>query len=358
MNGTPGFDNPWALALFALLLPLLILDLIRRGAGGGAAHYFSPARPSPEGEGGWGFSREFRLRCLGSGVCFYLFLACGVIALAGPRWGSRTVTTYRRGLDLVFALDLSRSMEVRDVSGFPGGLSGEEPPVSRLERALTLAVNLAGRTGEIRRGLAIGRGRGILALPLSYDTEGLVSFLRGLGGNAMTGTGTNLEALVDAAAGAFQDAFPGRRGIVLFSDGEALSGNLGAALDRARGAGISLCILGLGTDAGGPVPAEGSGEGLLLDEAGDLVMSYRRGEVLREAALRTGGVYLDGNRDDGVVLLAEYLRSLSSGLGPGASHREPGVRWHFFALAGLIFWGLSRILGLQRRHRRRRHGRL
>lgn len=347
MNGTVGFDQPGVLWALLIFIPLLMMDFLRRENDRRAAFYLAPSFKGPgTGAPGKNFSRRRRW----IGLCFHLFLACMIIALAGPRWGSRMVNSYRRGLDLVLALDLSRSMEVRDVPALPRPDSPpENGPISRLERALGLAAEVVETAGGFRIGAALGRGRGILALPLTYDTEGALNFLEGLRGSAITGRGTNLEALTDAATGAFQDAFPGRRGIILITDGESLSGTLGAALERVWAAGITLSVLGMGTDTGGPVPLEEPEEGVLLDNAGKTVISYRRTEILRDAAARTGGIYMDGNRDDAAGVLSAYLRSLSSGTGPGASRREPGSRWHVFVIAGLCFWGLSRLLSLRRR---------
>jgi Ca-activated chloride channel family protein len=276
---------------------------------------------------------------------FCISLGCLIIALAGPRWGIRIVNEYRRDLDLVFALDLSRSMNVRDL-----------PSSSRLERALYLAGDLVtnrglGGPGGVRFAAAIGKGRGILALPLTDDTEALTTFLEGLGGFSLTGRGTNLEILMDAAAEAFQDAFPTRRELVLFSDGESLSGSLAAALDRARKRDISVTILGLGTEAGGTIPLEEGREGerILLDDGGVPVISFRRGEFLKNAARRAGGVYLDGNRADAAFLLAEHIRSLSPAPGKSGRRREAGAQWFLFVIAALLSQGVFRLLGTRRR---------
>jgi Ca-activated chloride channel family protein len=284
---------------------------------------------------------------------FLIFLACTFFALAGPYWGSRTVTEYRRGVDIVFAMDLSRSMEVRD---------GAPPPedLSRLERARRIAasliLNLGTKVpGENRFGLAMGKGRGILALPLSYDTEAVLALLDGLGDTAVTGRGTNLESLIDTAAGAFLNTLPSRRIIILFSDGEDLSGSFSAALERAGGSDIRVSALGMGTETGGPVPLgetppgpEGRRE-FLLDERGLPLISFRRTALLRNAAEHTGGIYLDGSREDAVSLLEEHIRSLSSETGMGVSRREPRPGWRLFVFLGLLSLALSRLAGLKER---------
>jgi Ca-activated chloride channel family protein len=346
-----SFDNPRILLALFLLLPSFLLILF---------HYYKRRAILNflKGSSGHGdaLARELRSRDFLSAAAFLLFLACGIIALAEPRWGSRLVSESRRGLDVVFAMDLSRSMDVRDVP------SPEGTGLSRLDRAAALARELVlnqgpansgrvnpGEAPEIRFAVAIGKGRGILALPLTGDHEAAAGFLEGLSGSVITGTGTNLEQLVDAAAGAFQDAFPTRRRIILFSDGEALEGSLTAALERALDGDIALIAAGFGSEGGGRVPL---GQETLFDEEGRPVISRLRGETLRDAAEYTGGIYVDGNQAKAAGLLADHLASLSSEAVSGGYRRETKPQWHIFVIAALAALGLSK----RPEKGRRKHG--
>jgi Ca-activated chloride channel family protein len=182
--------------------------------------------------------------------------------------------------------------------------------------------------------VAIGKGTGILAVPLTGDIEAVLSLLESLSTEAVTGRGTNLETLIDAAAGAFQDAFPTKRRIILFSDGEALQGNLGAAVDRAAAAEIAISAVGLGSETGGPAPSE---------EGQAPVISYRHRDSLQNAAERTGGIYLDGNSADAAALLADH--GIAFAERGDTYRREPKSQRHLFLLAALAALGLSRLPG-------------
>jgi Ca-activated chloride channel family protein len=340
-----SFDTPQFFIGFVLYLPLIILEIVH--------HYrrrlflkdfISATCFSGDPLYRQGLLRNFRHRALGVFLLRGIFLACLIIALAGPRWGKRMVMEYRRGVDVVFALDLSRSMEVRDIPAVP-----PEGP-SRLDRALSIARETAGAIGEIRLGAAIGKGRGVLAVPLTYDTGALVSFLEGLSGSAITGQGTNLEILIDAAAGAFQDGFPTSREIILFSDGETLSGSLFMASDRVLEREVRISAVGLGTEQGGPVPYElPLAQEQALEEA---PVSYRRSDTLQRIAERTGGVYIDGNRDDVVNLLLDHIRTYGLESGMQGYHLEAQARWRVFVIAALISLGLIKVLNLRRRNHR------
>jgi Ca-activated chloride channel family protein len=280
-------------------------------------------------------SLALRYRC--SLLFSWLFFAALLFALAGPHWGLRPVSEYHRDLDLILALDVSRSMEVRDSGG------------TRLERAAALGLDLAEGTSGFRIGAALGRGRGILALPLTEDRAVMASFLKSLDGAMGGGTGTNLESLVDAASSAFLEEFPSRRIIVLLSDGESLSGSLAAAAERAAAGGIGIVALGIGTESGGPVPgasdfeASDSGVSNPGENGAEPVISRLRRDVLEEAAAKTGGIYIDGADPQAGRHLRSYLEFLVlEREGPGR-RRESRPRWRFFLIIALISLGISKL---------------
>jgi Ca-activated chloride channel family protein len=351
-----SFDNPRALLALFLLIPFGLLAVLHDRKRRAVLGFLSR-------DGG--LVSKLRFRYLVSTIAFWLFLVCVIIALAQPRGGTRLVSETRRGVDVVFAIDLSRSMDVRDiVSGGP----------SRLGRAASLVVELVnnpwftsrnlgavGSTGApgVRFGVAIGKGRGVLALPLTEDTEAILGFLSSLSGSAITGRGTNLESLVDAASASFQDAFPSRRRIILLSDGESLGGSLFDALDRAAAAEITLIAVGFGSEEGGAVPLGNGPPGphdTLLGEDGRPVVSLLRSETLKEAAERTGGIYVDGNRSNAAALLADHLASLASSGNTGTTvrgfRRETRSLGYIFVIAALLFMGISKMA----EKGRRKHG--
>lgn len=311
------FDNPQALNFLLCLIPLALAAAFR------SRKLRAIQRLLPR-------HRALRLSLRYALSCgfFLVFLGCLIIAMAGPVWGSRLVPETRQGTEVVLAFDVSRSMGVRDLSDETGA------SVSRLERAAALGRELAALPLG-RFGAALGKGAGVMAVPLTEDREAVLAFIAGLSGDYVSGRGTNLESLVDAAAGAFLDAFPAKRLIVLFSDGEALSGSLAAAAKRALERNIAVCAVGLGSAAGGLVPAE---EG----EAGPL--SFLQPESLQRTAEQTGGFYLDGgNGEEAVTRLLE----LSADSSAGTYRREPKTWRHLFALAALAALGISAAASLQ-----------
>ena len=308
---------------------------------------------------------ELNLRYIVSCLLFIIFYVCLCVALAGPCFGVNFARELRRGADVVLAIDLSRSMNVKDSAPLPvaipdhdggdavirGGLSS-----SRLERSIhtarTLLESLLPESQgpqNIRFGAALGKGEAVLAVPLTDDSEAVFALLDSLDGIAITSRGTNLEKILDAAAGAFQDNFPTARYVVLFSDGEALSGSLTAAVERLRERDITLLAVGMGSVYGAPVPEEGSFE--TVNSRGKppaAVISYLRQDVLSAAAERTGGAFISGNLD-AAPLLATLINETGITDGEWVFREEKSAVWHIFTIAGLTAFILSKLCSLRRR---------
>ncbi|MCL2230641.1 MAG: VWA domain-containing protein [Treponema sp.] len=270
-----------------------------------------------------------------SRIFFILFLALAIVALIGPKWGmGYAPSEYRRGLDIVFAMDVSRSMDIRDLQ------SGTE---SRLERGVKIAINTIASVPGARYAAAIGRGRGYLAVPLTYDNESALGFLSTIGASSMTGRSTNLEALIEAAASAFIGTSPARKIIVLISDGESHSGNIRNAINLCAREGIYIFAVAVGSDEGARIFEQ--------DDVPDsqVVISRREAAVMRTTAERTGGMYIDGNRDDAAISISSGLLSAAQDLEnnslPGEKAKtEPVSRRPLFAVLALIAYCASKFV--------------
>jgi Ca-activated chloride channel family protein len=327
MTGGFGFDHPLALCALLAFIPLALFDIFS-GAGG-------RKRKLPAG---------LQKRLLASRALFRISAACLILALAGPRWGmARSSGVYRRSLDVVFAIDVSRSMEAADAPPFESALS-EQKRISRLERGLAIAREAVLAVPGARYAAAVSRNRGLVTVPLTWDNEAALVFLESLDGSSLSGRGTNLESLVDAAASAFQNSFPARRLVALVSDGEALSGSLKAALDRCAAEDITVSAIALGSDEGAPVPAAEGG-------AAEKVISRRDAAVMRMAAERTGGLFIDGNSAEAAGELAAHLCLLGAEAEGGSGRRDPKSRRYLFIIAAIIAYGASKFIPLGKRGR-------
>lgn len=237
---------------------------------------------------GWAlFRRAFRSLALLGALAACLFGAA--------RWLGKPIPgeTGQYGLDVVVALDVSKSMLSRDVKP------------SRLEAAKrALAEALPGLEGD-RVGFVIFAGEAALQVPLTLDMDAVDTVLEGADADSVDLGGTNLADAIRTAVKAFPDETkePSRRGrvLLLYTDGEptAGEGELNDALEEAKAKHVVIAAIGVGTPQGQPIPDGESfwGEALYKkDPSGRTVISRLDEGTLKRIAAATGGVYVAGDK--------------------------------------------------------------
>lgn len=206
-------------------------------------------------------------------------------ALSGPQYGFRWQEIERKGIDIVIALDCSKSMLARDIAP------------TRLDRAKREVYDLLGLLRGDRIGLVAFAGTAFLQCPLTLDYAAFHLFLETLTPEILPVGGSDIRAAVAASLSAFDAKGSREKAVILITDGEDTGegGPLKAA-EEARSAGVMLFCIGVGTKGGIPV-ADPAG-GFLKDRAGNIVVSRLAEETLRQAAVATGGTYVTSTAGD------------------------------------------------------------
>ncbi|MBI2897770.1 MAG: VWA domain-containing protein [Deltaproteobacteria bacterium] len=232
-------------------------------------------------------------------------LALTIVALARPQYGGSTRLLRKRGIDIVVALDFSKSMLARDAHP------------SRIELAKRELTTMLSELGGDRVGMIAFAGE-TMQYPLTTDYEAAGLFLRDLVPNDMPVGGTALGQAIRAAVRLFEnDRTSARRTrvIVLMTDGEDHEGNPVAAAQEAAEAGIRTYVLGIGSGAAEPIPQyadDGSWLGYMRDSSGAVVttqLTTDNEEQLRAIARVSRGKYLRAAR--GQVGLQQIREELS-----------------------------------------------
>lgn len=201
------------------------------------------------------------------------------VALAGPQYGYRWQAVERRGVDLVIALDCSRSMLAEDIKP------------SRLDRAKREIVDLLKMLAGDRVGLVAFAGTAFLQCPLTVDYEAFHLFLQHLGPDFLPVGGTDLAAALTVATRSFDPETATDKAVILITDGgHTGSADLQAAVDAAKNAKVKLFCIGVGGESGVPVPAAKGG--FKKDRSGKIVLSRLDETGLKQMALATGGGYV------------------------------------------------------------------
>jgi Ca-activated chloride channel homolog len=201
-----------------------------------------------------------------------------VVAIAGPMWGFRWQEVKREGIDLIIALDTSRSMLATDVKP------------TRLGRAKLALQELLGELHGDRVGLVAFAGTAFVQCPLTLDYGAFVQSLDAVDVGLIPKGGTALAAAIDTALGAFEGRQGGQQALLLITDGEDHDGKVSEAAKRAAERGIKIYTVGFGTMDGELIPLESGG--FVKDRGGQVVKSRLDEKTLQEIATDTGGVYL------------------------------------------------------------------
>ncbi len=261
-----------------LLIPLLIALFIRSEQRGlKRLQEFVSTRLLPQLAGTVNRPRRilrFALQLLG--------LALAIISLAQPRWGYTFEDVKRKGLDLLIAVDTSRSM-----------LSNDVQP-NRLDRVKLAIQDLIGQLQGDRVGLIAFAGRAFLQAPLTIDYDAVVEGLNDLDTKTIPEGGTNISSAITLATQSFGKSAMGNRALVIFTDGEELSGDAVKTAKEAADAGVRIFTVGVGTPQGSLIPVTGDDgqTSFVKDSSGQMVKSKLDDKRLREIAQATGGFYL------------------------------------------------------------------
>src|SRR6266446_2454397 len=209
-------------------------------------------------------------------------LVCAIVSLAQPRWGYTFQDVKRKGLDLLIAVDTSRSM-----------LSNDVPP-NRLERIKLAAQDLINELEGDRVGLIAFAGRAFLQAPLTIDYEAAVESINDLDTKTIPEGGTNISEAIALASRTFGKSAMGNRALIIFTDGEELSGDAAQSAKNAADTGVRIFTVGVGTPEGSliPISGEDGGTAFVKDSAGQVVKSKLDEKRLREIAQASGGFYL------------------------------------------------------------------
>lgn len=272
-------------------------------------------------------------------------MALGLTALARPQLGYVYEDVKRKGLDLIFAVDTSRSMLSNDVAP------------SRLQRVKLAAQDLLNELPGDRVGLVAFAGRAFLQAPLTIDYDAAVEAINDLDTNTIPEGGTNISAPIDLAVRTYGKSAIGNRALIIFTDGEELSGDAIKTAKNAADAGVRIFAVGVGTPEGSLIPlsSDDGGTTFVKDSNGQVVKSKLDEKRLKEIAESAGGFYIhlgDGPRTM-KQLFAEGLGRMQAGEIDERMSRQPIERYQWPLGGALLVLGAAFLLPERRRERTR-----
>ena len=228
-----------------------------------------------------------------------LFLSLSILflifGLVNPKIGTELETVKREGVDIVFVVDVSKSMLAEDIAP------------NRLEKSKRLVSAIVNQLVSDRVGIIAYAAQAVPQLPITTDYGAAKMFLQSLNTDMLSSQGTAVDSALDLSITYFNDQDQTNRVVFLISDGEDHSDEAEKAAIRASEFGVRVFTLGVGTESGAPIPIKKNGivETYKKDLEGNVVITKKNANILKTISEVSNGAYYDGNDTDLVLDFVE-----------------------------------------------------
>ncbi|MEI6061389.1 MAG: VWA domain-containing protein [Bacteroidota bacterium] len=263
-----------------------------------------------------------------------------VVGLSDPQTGSKLEKIKRKGVDMVFALDVSNSMLAQDVTP------------NRLERAKQAIIHLLGKLENDRVGLIIFAGKAYTQMPLTTDYSATRLFLSNINPGMIPIQGTAIGDAIETSASGFGNTKQSKA-IIIITDGENHEDNAAEAARAAAAKGIRVYTIGIGLPEGAPIPVYSGNTqiGYKKDASGITVITRLDEPMLQEIAKAGKGIFVRANNSQsGVQEVFDQINKLEKAEYNEAFFSDYEDRFQFFILAALILI-FSEVLIAERKGR-------
>ena len=268
-------------------------------------------------------------------VLLCLAIASFVIALVNPQFGTKLETVKREGVDVVFAVDVSKSMLAEDIAP------------NRLEKSKQLITQIINNLASDRVGIIAYAGSAFPQLPITTDYAAAKMFLQSMNTDMVSSQGTAIKEAIELATTYFNDEDQTNRILFLISDGEDHEGNIEDIAEQAAREGIRIVTIGVGTEKGGPIPEKRNGiiTSYKKDNSGETVITRLGESTLQEIASAANGRYISGRVTSEVVdEVTEILQNMDKKEFESQQIAEYKSQFQWLLALGLFFLLLDVML--------------
>ena len=225
-----------------------------------------------------------------------LLVLCGAfaslsLALVNPKIGTKLETVRSQGVDIVFAVDVSKSMLAEDIAP------------NRMEKSKQLVTQIINSLASDRIGIIAYAGKAFPQLPTTTDYAASKMFLQNMNTDMLSSQGTAINEAIKLAKTYYDDDEQTNRILIIISDGEDHEGDAQDLAEEASEEGIRIFTIGVGDTKGGPIPIKRNGIVLNYkkDQKGETVITKLNEQTLKDIANEANGVYINGSNTSEVV---------------------------------------------------------
>jgi Ca-activated chloride channel family protein len=238
------------------------------------------------------FKPVLKIIMVALGLSFLIF------ALVNPKMGTQLKTIKRQGVDIVFALDVSKSMLAEDIAP------------NRLEKSKQIISKIVDKLGSDRVGIIIYAGSAYPLLPITTDHAAAKMFLQNANPDMVSSQGTAINEALKLAKTFYDDDTQTNRFLFVISDGEDHEKGSAKMAEDILQEGIKTYTIGVGTNKGGPIPIKNNNNTLIgykKDNKEEVVITKLSVDTLKEIAKSGDGQYIYGNNTEKTIEFIEEL---------------------------------------------------
>ncbi|MCD8414029.1 VWA domain-containing protein [Tenacibaculum dicentrarchi] len=230
-------------------------------------------------------------------IFFLIGISFLIVSLVNPKMGTKLKTVKREGVDVVFALDVSKSMLAEDIAP------------NRLEKSKQIISKIIDKLGSDRVGIIIYAGNAYPLLPITTDHASAKMFLQNANPDMVSSQGTAINEALNLAKTYYNNDEQTNRFLIIISDGEDHQEETKQLAQNISNEGVKVYTIGVGTEKGAPIPIKRNGAlvGYKKDNQGQTVITKRKSDVLQDIAEASEGKYIDGNKTSNPVNTIEKI---------------------------------------------------
>ncbi len=265
-----------------------------------------------------------------------------IVVLWQPAWGAKQKTIETKGVDVVFTLDVSQSMQALDVG---------DGNTDRLSLAKSMINDFVSKHPENRYGLVIFSGEAFVSSPLTIDAGAFLTFLSGVDYHDVSSQGTNIKAALQASINRFyseQDKKRGRAIVIISDGGEDMQLDASDFAKVTKKLGIKIFTIGIGSTKGVPIPERRDVFGRISYKRyhGQTVLTKLNEKPLKKIAKITGGKYFHANSSGSLHKIVKELSILETSSIKSQEKIGQEDRYQYFLVVSLLFFVLYLLFNL------------